>query len=234
MPTTARACPVCGSNRETTFQNVMWKELGDLWGLSPEEFEYIDHQQGEFCADCGCNLRVQALALAITQAFGHRGPFRKFVRTIRGRWLRVLEINQAGALSGHFSRLSRRELRHYPELDMMNMNLPDARYDLVLHSDTLEHIPDPVLALRECIRVLKPGGFCCYTVPVVVGRLTRSCEGLPPSYHGDPADLKDDYRVHTEYGADAWRQVLGAGFAEVRIVAIKPPTAHAIVGRKSF
>jgi SAM-dependent methyltransferase len=234
MPTTPRACPVCGSTLDMVFRSVLWTELGDLWELSPEEFKYVNHQQGVLCQACGCNLRAQALGLAITQAFGHRGPFRKFVRTIRGRWLRVLEINQVGALSGHFSRLSRKELRVYPELDMMKMNLPDARYDLVIHSDTLEHIPDPVQALRECLRVLKPGGFCGFTVPIVVGRLTRSCEGRPPSYHGDPAEPREDYRVHTEYGADAWRQVIEAGFAEARIVAVKPPTAHAIVGRKSF
>jgi hypothetical protein len=114
MPTTPRACPVCGSTLDMVFRSVLWTELGDLWELSPEEFKYVNHQQGVLCQACGCNLRAQALGLAITQAFGHRGPFRKFVRTIRGRWLRVLEINQVGALSGHFSRLSRKELRVYP------------------------------------------------------------------------------------------------------------------------
>ena len=233
IPASMYLCPCCGSAEGTRFHHVMWKALGDLWELNAEEFEYIDLQQGETCVQCGCNLRSQALALAITRAYGHRGPFRAFARSVKGRLLRVLEINTAGSLTQHFARKSRRELRNYPDLDMMDMDLPDRRYDLVVHSDTLEHVPDPVRALRECHRVLKPGGFCCYTVPIVVGRISRSCEGLPPSYHGDPADPKDDYLVRTEYGSDAWRQVIEAGFAECRIVAVKPPAAHALVGVKA-
>ena len=111
--------------------------------------------------------------------------FRNFTGTVRGRLLRILEINQAGDLCRFFRRRSRHEMRAYPELDMMNMSgIASGTYDLVVHSDTLEHVPDPVLALRECRRVLRPGGACCFTVPIVVGRLTRSRQGLPPSYHG--------------------------------------------------
>ena len=58
---------------------------------------------------------------------------------------------------------------------MMNMSgMASGTYDLVVHSDTLEHVPDPVRALQECRRVLRPLGACCFTVPIVVGRLTRS------------------------------------------------------------
>ena len=37
-----------------------------------------------------------------------------------------------------------------------------------------------------CRRVLKPEGALCFTVPKIVGRLTRSRDGLPKSYNGDP------------------------------------------------
>ncbi len=86
---------------------------------------------------------------------------------------------------------------------MQRMNLPDESVDVVVHSDTLEHVPEPLQALRECRRVLKTGGHLFYTVPLVVGRLTRSRSGLAPSYHGTrAAGAVDDYRVQTEYGAD--------------------------------
>ena len=52
--------------------------------------------------------------------------------------------------------------------------------------------------------------------------------GLPPSYHGDPAK-GDGYLVHTEFGADAWRWPLAAGFADCRIVSLEHPAAHALI-----
>jgi SAM-dependent methyltransferase len=36
--------------------------------------------------------------------------------------------------------------------------LPDASVDLVLSYNTMEHIPDPAAALREMIRITRPGG----------------------------------------------------------------------------
>ena len=125
----------------------MWRTLGDEWGLSDEEYAYIDRQQGEKCVDCKANLRSQALALAILLTQESRDNFRNFLGTVRGRLLRILEINKAGDLTGFFRRRSRHELRFYPELDMMNMSsIASGKYDLVVHSDTLEHVPDPVWA----------------------------------------------------------------------------------------
>lgn len=36
--------------------------------------------------------------------------------------------------------------------------MADGTYDLVLCSQVLEHIPEPLLVLKEIRRVLKPGG----------------------------------------------------------------------------
>ncbi len=226
-------CPVCGSADGTAFKPVMWPELGDQWGLSAEEYSYIDHQQGEVCVHCKSNLRSQALAYAVLTTVNYCGTFRSLCSSIRGRMTRILEINTAGDISRCFRRWSFHELREWPSVDMMNMaDIPTGRYDLVIHSDTLEHVPDPIKGLSECCRVLRPGGACCFTVPIVVGRLTRSRHGLPPSCHGRVDDPRQDYLVHTEYGADAWRHVLAAGFAECRIVAVQTPVAHAIVAVK--
>jgi predicted SAM-dependent methyltransferase len=45
--------------------------------------------------------------------------------------------------------------------------LPDASCDVVYHSDILEHLtrPDAQLFMRECFRVLKPGGILRVAVP---------------------------------------------------------------------
>jgi ubiquinone/menaquinone biosynthesis C-methylase UbiE len=42
---------------------------------------------------------------------------------------------------------------------------PDASFDAVLCTEVLEHLPDPVLALRELARLLKPTGTLIITAP---------------------------------------------------------------------
>lgn len=44
----------------------------------------------------------------------------------------------------------------------------DATADAVIISNVLEHIPTPELFLRECMRILKPGGKIIGTVPFVI------------------------------------------------------------------
>ena len=109
---------------------------------------------------------------------------------------------------------------------------PDAAFDLVVHSDTLEHIANPVHALGECRRILAPGGALCFTVPTIVGRLSRDRAGLPRSYHGNATTMPDDFVVQTEFGADAWTYVLAAGFARVDLHAVEYPAAIALVAHR--
>jgi SAM-dependent methyltransferase len=125
------------------------------------------------------------LAAAVTSAFDFRGSFKDFCRTdSRIRQLTVIEINPAGNLSPFLQILPKHVLHSFPQLDMQRMSFADASIDLIIHSDTLEHVPDSKVALEESRRVLRPGHHLFYTVPIVAGRLTRTRQGLPPSYHG--------------------------------------------------
>lgn len=220
-------CTCCGGT-EVRASPVLWRELIDAWDLNEAEAAVINRQQGLVCSGCGTNLRGMTLAFAIMSLYEYRGYFADFVRSAPATRLSVLEINEAGMLAQFLQRLPKHVIVRYPESDMMQLRFPDTAFDLVVHSDTLEHVPDPVAGLRECHRVLKQGGACAFTVPLVVGRLSRSREGLPPSYHGSP-DNPADNLVHTEFGADAWTHALMAGFGECRILTLEHPTSHALV-----
>lgn len=224
-------CACCGANSFDS-RPVLWPGLINEWELSQEEAEYINRQQGVTCKNCGNTLRSIALAKAILDVTGYKGNFNRFIRSPRTWSLKILEINTAGTLTDYLSRMKRRTLAVYPEVDMQKMPYRSGTFDLVVHSDTLEHIPNPVAALSECLRVLKPGGFCCFTIPIVVGRLTRSRSKLDSSYHGGENDNKADFLVQTEYGSDFWVHLFQAGFTECRIVSAEFPSAQAIAGRK--
>jgi SAM-dependent methyltransferase len=49
--------------------------------------------------------------------------------------------------------------------DIVAIPEPDDAFDAILCSEVLEHIPEPVLALDEFARLLKPGGVLILTAP---------------------------------------------------------------------
>jgi len=224
-------CGVCGGTDFRTVA-VLWDKLIEEWQLSRSEVEYVNRQQGRVCLGCGANLRSIALANAL----------RGFLKTTKylsdpqlpSEWqeLSILEINEAGTLTPYLKKFPKYSYGAYPEVDMHSLPYGDQNFDVVIHSDTLEHIPNPVHALTECCRVLRQDGVLCFTVPVIVGRLSRSREGLSRSYHGNPDTPLEDFAVHTEFGADAWTHVFEAGFSEVTMHAVEYPAAVAFLARR--
>ncbi len=69
------------------------------------------------------------------------------------------------------------DIQHMP-------GVPSGRYDVALCLQVLEHVPEPLSALRECHRILRPGGSLVLSVP----HLSR--------LH----DLPCDYYRYTEHG----------------------------------
>jgi hypothetical protein len=62
-----------------------------------------------------------------------------------------------------------------PRQDIQRLDIPDESYAVLLCNHVLEHVPDDRSALRECARVLKPGGIGVFTIPGDYdGRPTRT------------------------------------------------------------
>jgi ubiquinone/menaquinone biosynthesis C-methylase UbiE len=51
--------------------------------------------------------------------------------------------------------------------DIVNIPVTDGEFDVILCTEVLEHLPDPILAIREFSRILKDDGMLIITAPFV-------------------------------------------------------------------
>jgi hypothetical protein len=107
--------------------------------------------------------------------------------------------------------------------DLSRLTFDDEQFDLVISFDVLEHVPDYHAALREIVRVLKPGGRLLMTAPITLksykstvrariiddGTLVHIC---PPEYHGNP--LGPPSLCFTSFGFDLIEDMRYSGFLD--------------------
>jgi SAM-dependent methyltransferase len=243
-------CSVCGRASVFVFNSwVIPYDLHAAWG-DPDVSCAYTRRESLFCRVCGSSLRVRRIADVLRSLFGPETcSVAELVCQPRFRQLDIAEINAIGAVGALHPFLARIPSLAFSEYrgperlgqivngvrneDICNLTYADSSFDLVLTSDTLEHVPDFPAALRQTRRVLRPGGRHVFTVPVVASRTTTeprariNAEGevvhlLPPLYHGRGARLYrcipvgNDLLTFTEFGMDLVRHLRDAGFeAEV-------------------
>ena len=143
---------------------------------------------------------------------------------------------------------------YYPiqHADLLRLDMPNAAYDLVITADVLEHVPDLPRAVKEIVRVLRPGGAFISTFPFAfqsaetvvrakleAGQITHLRK---PQYHGDPLDPQG-VLVFQVPGWDVLDLCRTAGFSDARmvlhasarhgVVADYPPGILVLSARKS-
>jgi SAM-dependent methyltransferase len=208
-------CPNCGSN-PITYHKVepIDKDLQSTWEISDGIKGRFNVREGCICNSCGANIRAQGLAKAIiTSKYG--GGARTLVEWVEyanKANLSVCELNSCHELHNTLQNLKNYTFAEYgteSEENIESLTYQDGVFDILVHSETIEHVSDPKRAMEECRRVINDTGIVLFTTPVLWNRKTRrraekDSKGkimklLPPSYHG----LKqDDYLVFFEYGTD--------------------------------
>ena len=231
-------CVVCG--RESVFRfdpTIITPQLKEAWGISDRLAEAFNRKESMFCSNCGCSSRIRRLAAVLMQTFSEISglsckSFAELLENKEFRDLKIAEINACGALHSY--------LKDHPNLyysewlphrepgevydgvrceDLQCLTYPDDYFDIILTSETLEHVPDPGKAWQEIFRTLKDGGYHIFTIPVLPSQPTtvkraNLVDGkrdnlLAAAYHG--AWGSENMFVYTDFGMDLVEKLDGIG-----------------------
>jgi SAM-dependent methyltransferase len=110
-------------------------------------------------------------------------------------------------------------------MDVTRLSFRDGRFDLVICSHVLEHVPDDRAAMAEIARVLRPNGRAVIAVPLDLRR---------PATHEDPGAASAAQRLavyghpyHVRIcGADYGERIADAGFAVRRVDSAAALSPH--------
>ncbi len=101
--------------------------------------------------------------------------------------------------------------------DLQRTSFDDETFDIIITSEVMEHVPDAPAAERELMRILKPGGIYCFTVPFLPigehdqiladidenGQMRHFAE---PQYHGDPIRPSEGILVYRLFSYNDLKQ----------------------------
>jgi len=214
---------------------VIAPELRRRWDLTDRQAVALAAKETDCCCFCGAQRRSRRMAEVLLRLIptGARS-IRRWVDSPIVRALRVAEINEVTGLHAELARLPHHAYSEYLTAvepgqkrdgvrceDLTRLTYADDSFDLILHAETLEHVPDLARALTELRRVLAPAGSTVFTIPVLPavdctyqrarigddGQIEPIVDPLISHPGGDWG-----YPVFIEFGADFEEIVRRAGF----------------------
>jgi SAM-dependent methyltransferase len=203
-------CNVCGNGVRTMFTiGLPFPVLRELDVVGAET------QANDMCPICFSNCRVRLLYEYIRSETGVFDPSRRpkvfHVAPEYGIMSRMRSCATIDYLGVDLNPASTREGAPVERCDITGIGYPADRFDLIICSHVLEHIPNDRLAMRELCRILKPGGDAVMQVPISAA-LSATIED--PSVT-DPQERERRFGQYDHvriYGADYPDRLREAGF----------------------
>ena len=189
-------------------------------------------REGLVCPACGLGNRLRLLHKAVEEFAGSPRKLRRkrsyvaervtlFYKRLDDRIGDLVgsEYLDAHAVRGQCQKIGPHLVRHE---DLCRLSFPDEYFDLVIHADVLEHVPDFRRAFAELFRVTRRGGGMFFSVPFLHDRVEDEVRAsvqpdgsivhhLPAAYHGNPVDPKGALAYRT-YGWSLLDTLREAGF----------------------
>ncbi|MGH8090351.1 MAG: class I SAM-dependent methyltransferase, partial [Rudaea sp.] len=131
----------------------------------------VRDETGVRCVRCGASAVHLAIGHALRQHVPRLNACEVCELSARGPLARYLTRHaHSVALSEYLPGVPTGTLRDGVRCeDAQNLSYADASFDLVTHTEVLEHVADDARAFVELRRVLRPGGLMLFTVPLHEG-----------------------------------------------------------------
>lgn len=182
-----------------------------------------DNEIGVRCPRCGASAITLSIVAIIRRLCPQLATMDVYEMSAQGPLVRWLLRNAATLATSEYFEAVAKGAQHRGTVcqDVQHLTYPDNNFDLCTSTEVFEHVEDDMAGFAEVLRVLRPGGWFSFTVPISSAGTTvertalRNGERvsvLPDEYHSDR------YRGHhvfcfRNYGLDIVDRLRNAGFA---------------------
>lgn len=193
----------------------------------PLSIRLRNEEMGVRCLRCGASAVTQSLVDVLEQLdialarisvyeLSAQGPLVEYLRRHSGQL----------TLSEYFPDLNPGEWRGDAQCqDVQSLSHQDGQFDLCTSTEVFEHVERDDAGFREMHRILRPGGWCVFTVPLDTHSATVERTALengvrrnvlPPEYHADRYRGAQVF-CYRNYGVDILDRLRDSGFAHAEI-----------------